>query len=219
MEGPHSTDGTMIRVREFETLVLITLFLKQVGGVLPSTRRSRWMNWLASVAVILVAVHIQLEGLRWQMIPAYALTILLFLTSLPQIAPSTPSAPRLASRQRKMVAIVGSILGLLCLALAAALPALIQVFQLPEPTGPYAVGTMVLHLVDLERLETFKAGENDYRELAVRIWYPAQPARHARTTAYVEDVETFAPLLLKELGVGLPAFLFDHLSLVRTHAY
>lgn len=44
---------------------------------------------------------------------------------------------------------------------------------LPEPTGPFAVGTTWLTLTDPDRPETFTADPDDRREIAVRIWYPA----------------------------------------------
>ncbi|MEE6262443.1 alpha/beta hydrolase family protein [Plantactinospora sonchi] len=46
--------------------------------------------------------------------------------------------------------------------------------RLPEPTGPYPVGTTELHLVDADRADPWVAGRP--RELMVSLWYPA--ARH-----------------------------------------
>ncbi|MCQ6563392.1 alpha/beta hydrolase family protein [Paenibacillus mendelii] len=45
-------------------------------------------------------------------------------------------------------------------------------FNLPEPTGPYKVGTTELHLVDRGRPDPWVQGKT--RELMVSVWYPAR---------------------------------------------
>jgi len=60
---------------------------------------------------------------------------------------------------------VGVGLGVLGLAVAAALPILVPVFHFPHPTGPYQVGTLTYHWVDAARPEVFTADPNDRREL------------------------------------------------------
>src|SRR5262245_44431459 len=44
--------------------------------------------------------------------------------------------------------------------------------SLPAPTGGYPVGTLSLHLVDRSRIDPL-APTRRYRELMVRLWYPA----------------------------------------------
>ena len=44
---------------------------------------------------------------------------------------------------------------------------------LPEPTGPYQVGTTSLHLIDRSRPNPWTASP-PYRELMVSVWYPAR---------------------------------------------
>lgn len=44
---------------------------------------------------------------------------------------------------------------------------------LPEPTGPYQVGTASLHLIDRGRANPWAASPS-YRELMVSVWYPAR---------------------------------------------
>jgi predicted dienelactone hydrolase len=51
-------------------------------------------------------------------------------------------------------------------------------FELPEPNGPYPVGTTELHLVDHDRADPWVAGAT--RELMVSVWYPAQPGEQPR---------------------------------------
>ncbi|MET9655439.1 esterase [Streptomyces sp. NPDC006510] len=51
---------------------------------------------------------------------------------------------------------------------------------LPRPTGPFAVGTVALHLVDHSRTEPWVPGTAAHRELMVSLWYPARPGGAAR---------------------------------------
>lgn len=47
----------------------------------------------------------------------------------------------------------------------------------PKPTGPYAVGTTMYHVIDTSRKNEFSEdSEHPYRELMVQVWYPAQGA-------------------------------------------
>ncbi|MFJ9677870.1 alpha/beta hydrolase family protein [Streptomyces sp. NPDC101194] len=52
---------------------------------------------------------------------------------------------------------------------------------LPRPTGPFAVGTVALHLVDRSRTEPWVPGTSAHRELMVSLWYPARPYGTGRT--------------------------------------
>ncbi|MFG1842558.1 alpha/beta hydrolase family protein [Micromonospora sp. NPDC049175] len=58
---------------------------------------------------------------------------------------------------------------------ATADPGLVRL-TLPQPTGPYRVGTVSLHLVDRSQPDPL-AGPGRYRELMVSVWYPARDVR------------------------------------------
>ncbi|MFH9471258.1 alpha/beta hydrolase family protein [Streptomyces clavifer] len=82
---------------------------------------------------------------------------------------------------------------------------------LPRPTGPYAVGTEVLHLTDHGRADPWVPESGD-RELMVSLYYPARPGRPGATAPYVSTGEarlvltgaglegTVQPAALSELG-------------------
>ncbi|MQS10922.1 esterase [Streptomyces kaniharaensis] len=56
---------------------------------------------------------------------------------------------------------------------------------LPQPTGPYSVGTTALHLTDEGRDDPWKPGR--HRELMISLWYPtARPATGADRARYME---------------------------------
>ncbi|MFE9407020.1 alpha/beta hydrolase family protein [Streptomyces sp. NPDC006530] len=84
--------------------------------------------------------------------------------------------------------------------------------QLPRPTGPYALGSDTLHLVDHARRDPWVPSQD--RELMVTLTYPAARAASGRPAAYTTPAE--APVLLKELGVD-PARVGD-VDATRTHA-
>jgi hypothetical protein len=69
-------------------LILVTLLLTFIGFIVPRIKRPRWMTFLPSLVVLLVLIHLVLEGYRWQMVPAYALTALTFLATVRGIEPS-----------------------------------------------------------------------------------------------------------------------------------
>lgn len=188
-------------MRTFEILILITLFVRLVGYSFLSIRRSRWINLLPSLTVFLTVIHFAVEKYRWQMVPAYGLTLLLFLLSILWIKKGMQPADKQSPIQ--IQAILGFLFRLLVFMLVVALPILLPVFRLPEPTGPYPIGTTNLHLIDHTRPEIFTQRLDDYREIMVQVWYPAQVERSARPDAYMEHIP----------------FQLSHLSLVRTHAY
>ncbi|MFD0401465.1 alpha/beta hydrolase family protein [Kitasatospora sp. NPDC127121] len=56
---------------------------------------------------------------------------------------------------------------------------------LPEPTGPYPIGTTTLHLTDTGREDPWKPGQR--RELMISLWYPtARPATGADRARYMD---------------------------------
>ena len=95
---------------------------------------------------------------------------------------------------------------------APAQPAAPAAFELPTPTGRFAVGTASWRLTDRSRPETFAPGE--FRQVEVIAWYPATPGRGA-TAPYLREglgeVRPFAKLFGAESA-------FDKVESVRTHA-
>jgi predicted dienelactone hydrolase len=187
-------------VRTLEIIILLALFLRFFGYSFTPIKRSHWIDLLPSLAVLLIVIHLVLEKYRWQMVPAYGLTLLLFLLSLPRIKQGDQPADKRPSR--RVLVIIGFLFRLLIFVLVAALPLLLPVFRLPEPTGSHPVGVTRLHLVDRARPETFTPNPDDHREFMVQVWYPAQVEPGARPAGYLD----------------VP-FQFSHLSLVQTHSY
>ncbi|MFD5766523.1 alpha/beta hydrolase family protein [Streptomyces sp. NPDC127049] len=89
------------------------------------------------------------------------------------------------------------------------------VVRLPAPTGPYGVGSSVLHLVDRSRTDPW-VPEADGRELMVTVHYPAADRRPAgRPAAYATQEE--ARRLLEAVSIDDPA-LIRQVAKARTHS-
>jgi hypothetical protein len=202
-------------MRILEILILATLLLTYLGFFVPEGKRPRWMAFLPSLIVLLVLAHLVLEGYRWQMVPAYALTALTFLATVRGLRPGSEPRSESPSGWRRARTIIATVLGLLALVVAAALPALLPVFRLPEPTGPYAVGTQYSYWADADRPDEYTAEAGDLRKVSAQIWYPAELSGDENPIRYLS--REAARVLSRDWGV--PAFFLDHFSLVRTHAH
>ena len=88
-------------------------------------------------------------------------------------------------------------------------------FELPPPTGRYAVGTTAWRVTDSSRHETFTTS-GEFRQVEVLAWYPAAAPRSGGLAAYLREglaeVRSFAKLF------GAAETVFDGLAEVRTHA-
>jgi predicted dienelactone hydrolase len=188
-------------MRVFEILILVTLFVRFVGYSFFSIRSSRWIGFIPSLTILLTVIHLVWEKFRLQMVPAYGLTLLLFLLSIRQFQRGGQSQAK--ELPNKVLISLRFLVRLLIFTAIATLPILIPVFHLPEPTGQFQIGTTTLYLVDNTRSEIFTPNPDDHREVIVRVWYPAQ----------IMTGDKAAPLMEH------PPFQFSHLSLVKTHAY
>jgi predicted dienelactone hydrolase len=202
-------------MRPWESLLLL---MDLLAFVFLSVRGRRWVRTSRAIifaALALAAAQWLAEGPRWQMFPAYALTLLFLVAWLLQN--SAPAGKVNGRRQHHRTGTAVAVtLGALGLAIAAALPMLVPVFRFPHPSGPYAIGTLTYHWTDASRAEAFAEDPNERRQLMVQVWYPAQATPSARRAAYITEVETvtasFARLQDK------PTFLFGHLKYVSTNA-
>ena len=149
-----------------------------------------WARVAPAVVFLLMVLQIAVEGARWPLGPAYLATAWLFLACVWPRAP-LPTAGRWTA-----------VCGIGLLAAAAVAGTVLPVFQLPQPTGAFPIGTVTLHLIDSARQETQSRRPGEHRELMIQIWYPAE--RSGPGQAYRTRAETS---LVKE-----------HLALVRTHA-
>jgi predicted dienelactone hydrolase len=175
------------------------------------------MHLLPLLSIALVVFHLLIEGYRWQMVPAYFLSVLLALSTLANVQRSIRSSEQSTLIDRKWLRIPGAIASCLMLLIATALPILFPHLWLPEPSGPYSVGTRNLYFIDTDRPETFTPEPNDHREVCARVWYPAETPAGSKPVSYAENAKERSRILTRHTPI--PSFIFYHLSLVETHSY
>ncbi len=204
-------------MRAIELWLICILALFVVLLFVPAKRRYRWMHLLPFLSIALVIFHLLIEGYRWQMVPAYFLSVLLALFTLTNVQRTIRSSEQSTLIDRKWLRIPGAIASCLLLLIATALPILFPHLWLPEPSGPYCVGTRNLYLIDTDRSETFTPDPNDHREVCARVWYPAETPTGRKPVSYNENAKERGRILTRH--TPFPSFIFYHLSLVETHSY
>jgi len=202
-------------MRPVETVLLLANLLTFLVLAVPRLRALRWPRYSAVSALPIAGAQALVEGPRWQMIPAYALSGLFFLVWLLQ-GGKPAGASRERSRAKRLASLLSAGLGALGLAISAVLPVIFPVFRFPRPTGPYEIGTLTYHWVDADRPEVFTAAPDDRRELMVQIWYPAEGDPSSPRAPYIQDAGAVGPALARNLN--LPRFTLGHLKYITTHA-
>src|SRR6266851_7264762 len=116
----------------------LALFLLDLACLLlpllarPGSPPWRWSAWLAPLAGLILVVQSVVEHYRWQLVPLYALTVVLLALRLPRLLTRAP-AQALRCRTRDWA---GGLAGTLLLIVAASPAALFPVPVLPAPGGP-----------------------------------------------------------------------------------
>ena len=192
-------------MRTFEIILLVVVtilpFLKRV-----LTKRIQ-PNHIVLFLGVVMALHLVVEGYRWQMIPVYFL-ILILIWRLKMVNISKPV--KLSSLR-----ILGfSGIGVLIL-MAWTLPLVLPVFSLPEPRGSFNVGTELIY-VKTEREELITQDSSDKREMLYKIWYPSEAkVSNLESEPYV-DKGSRAGFATK---YGLPPAALNYLDYVKTNVY
>jgi predicted dienelactone hydrolase len=213
-------------MRIIEILVIIFLILLSIQFVLPSTigkqKKGTVMGVLSLVGIITFLTHIFLEGLRWQMLPVYIPTILLFLWGVIKLLEiyriqtgAVPEPKRGPPRVRRGVVII--VVAVILVSSSLFLDSLLPAFYLPIPSGEYAIGTTTFELTDDTRNETFTEPPNDHRRILIRAWYPSDTVTGHRMAPYVDAPGQFGIGI--EQSFGFPAFMVSHFQLTKTQSY
>lgn len=205
-------------MRTLEIAILVVLGLLLLRLMLPSsTRKLTWLNFpIPPLVFSLIFAHILFEGSRWQMQLAYLLISLLtmpvFFGLLIDRNQEIPRQVALSGWGRGTAALLGGFL----LLLTFGLPFIFPVPQLPEPTGPFDVGTVSVRLRDVNRDEIYTADPNDKREFMAQFWYPAQAGQSGISAPLLTNLDVVGPALAERFG--FPTFMFNHIRLAETHA-
>jgi predicted dienelactone hydrolase/preprotein translocase subunit Sec61beta len=192
-------------LRRFELILLGAVVFAVAWPVLFGTRARR------GIAAILLSaglvVHWQFEGFRWQMIPLYIVAFGLAIGDVLFIE----RGHDWRSRVTRGIAGLGGVF------LAAVLPLALPVPQLPEPSGPEAIGTFTIQLIDRERPEAYGGSPGGPRKFVAQVWYPAQPVDDAEPEPWSQDWDVVAPAM--SLNLGFPRWFLNHTQYTNSHAY
>ena len=154
---------------------------------------------IAAVGLGVMVLGVAVEGYRWQMIPAYVGFGALVLASSKR------------SETRRVFRALGA-LSLMSLMVASAfLIHEMPILSLPEPSGPYSVGTFEYSITDDSRKERYSPTRN--RELYVEVWYPAEKSAAARFPVRTLFQELYEGELTRQ------SLLFGYLRHVPTHSH
>lgn len=198
-------------MRPFEILLASADALALLRLAVPRLHALRRSGYVAPGALLLAITQVLVEGARWQLLPAYLLAAVLFALWLRELA--GPGHRRSRPLLRGLGVGAGVLLLLVSVALSLALP----VFRLPEPTGPYAIGTLTYHWVDPSRPELLTADPGDRRELMAQVWYPAEGKPSGPGAPYIEDADAVTTALARLRG--FPTFALSHFRYVTTNAH
>jgi len=193
-------------MRVFEIILVIILTIRIINH---SVRDQRLRDGLTLAAFGVMALHLGLEGYRWQMLPLYGIALGYTAFALWRLPARSESEP--PSRGW------GLTLGMLILLIGALLPpVLLPVPKTPAPGGPYPVGTLTVMLVDDSRREFYSDDPTEPRAIMVQVWYPAQTTG-GKPAAWIDYADVFGPVMAQYLE--LPEYFLDHVRYSRSHAY
>ena len=182
-----------MRPLELITPLLLSLYL------LWAHPRPLYIRWIPAAVLVLLSLHLLIEGYRWQMIPIYLLTIILTASALMKIRSTADWKP------------LASYLTFGLLALLTAIPILLPVPAIPPPGGRYDVGTRIIELSDDSRLELY-SGREEARRFMIQVWYPSEVGSSSEHAPWMANADIFAPAIADH--IGMPSFFLDHLALV-----
>jgi len=171
---------------------------------------SRPLVLLASAVIAFLAGAADFLDDRWQAAAGIGVAGVLLLVLL-------VNRLRRAGRKNGLPFVSGTLFALMALVAFTAIW-MFPVFQLPKPSGEYAVGVRTFELADASRPGLFNAKPGEPRRLLVRVWYPAGDTSglHQRPYFTQRESETTARTL-GEL-VGFPQF-FAYVKHVRTNSW
>ena len=149
------------------------------------------------------------------MIPAYLLVLILFLISLKRIFGAGEERSKKQSFLKRILRGTGIVVTFLLFIITLIPPLAIPMFKIPHPTGKFVVGSSILFFRDSSRVDIFSPEKNNYRELSVRVWYPAQDFEKEERLPYLQVDE--AGYLSRHLNA--PDFLLSHFNRIKTGTY
>lgn len=145
-----------------------------------------------------MALHLLFNGARWQLLPAYFLSVTLIL---------------LNKNTGKTVKYLIS----MAFCFSFVLPNIVPIISFPDPEGPHETGSLIHHWVDEDREEWFTPeNNNDKRQFMVQIWYPGINQEKSEALPFLDNLNARAKTIAA--AGSFPSFLAMHLDLIKTNS-
>ena len=145
-----------------------------------------------------LAIHYFLNGARWQLYPAYFLSITILLIN--------------KNLDKSFKYLIGTIASF-----SLIIPNIIPIISFPDPGGTYATGSLIHHWVDESRDEWFTPeNSDDKRQFMLQIWYPGISQDETDKLPFLDHLETRAKTIAA--AGSFPSFLAMHLDLIKTNS-
>jgi len=191
----------------FESFIYILAFI-MIGMIIRPLKR-RIILSILSIAIGVFTLHVIFEATRWQLFPLYVA----LLTS--GVIVYLKTARNVVFKNRLRKSLFGGLLVLALISLATSL--IFPMYEMPEPTGDYLIGTQSFIINDENRLENYGEEVNTYRSFKIQTWYPAQTSEEGALEPWLEDGKIVARALSRD--IGLPFFVLDHTANIMSNAY
>ncbi|MDV4150905.1 acetylhydrolase [Clostridium sp. AL.422] len=153
-----------------EILIIVFNIPMLLWPLVTNKKMPRALEFTPLVAICMLILHIFIDKdtVVVRFIPLYIFTVIVFISSIPKIFKNKHK-----DKKHGILASIRRIFNLILFAICVLIPTvLLPFYSLPEPTGNFDVGTVVVDFIDSNRVETLsKSGDN--RKIAVQFWYPS----------------------------------------------
>lgn len=197
----------------FETILFLTIPTALILIIIPI--KNRWIAlFFAAVSAIIIPINIIIDGFRWQMVLIYVVTVGILIAIIVRL--KKDEGKKYVIRQRFIRRSL-TILTIVIFLFSAIFPILLPTIDLPMPSGEYFVGTASMRLEDVDRKELFTKDTEDYRNILITIWYPADAIGEDKANSYWDK----QGIIGKEYSInaGMGTFWYTHLSVISTNSY
>lgn len=184
-------------------LILISLYM-----LVRKEKVQRFIVYiLVTLVLLLLLAHFIFGFIRWQLYLLYiAIPLLIGLLFVKyHLSFSLKPWIRRLTLSFVFITVIGSFLLILSFPL----------YEIPEPTGDYDIGTRIYTIEDRDRIENY--GDEPFRRFMIQVWYPAQTIEGYKQAPWLEGGKTLSRALAEDNY--LPGFVLDHTSKVMSNAY
>jgi hypothetical protein len=193
-------------LRQYELILAGVCVGAVIWPGLFGSRPRRGIVFLGALGALVA--QLMIEGFRWQMIPLYVVAVGLGVGDLVSMERTLPWWRRVSRPA----------LGLVGLGMMALLPTVLPVPELPDPSGPLAIGTMSVELTFPDRLEQYgPQPDTTPRRIMVQVWYPAEQPEAVAPGPWTGDVDVIGPAMSRRLG--FPGFFLSHTRYSSSHSF